>query len=145
MEAYTMPIIRSSPFSIPLSRRALFKLGGLFTAGAMLPGCDLGSMFAVPPRDTVYFTPNEKFYTVNFMDASYNFTRDLDVEQWEMVVKGAVQNRLIMKWRDLLNRESFDQAVTLMCIDTLPGGTSLGTAMWRGVRLKELLKEVGAN
>ena len=56
-----------------------------------LPGCDLGSMFAVPPRDTVYFTPNDKFYTVNFMDASYNFTRDLDVEQWNMVVKGAVQ------------------------------------------------------
>jgi DMSO/TMAO reductase YedYZ molybdopterin-dependent catalytic subunit len=140
-----MPIIRPSPFSIPLSRRALFKLGGLFTAGAMLPGCDLGSMFAVPPRDTVYFTPNDKFFTVNFMDASYNFTRDLDVEQWKMVVKGAVQNRLVMKWRDLLNRESFDQAVTLMCIDTLPGGTSLGTAMWRGVRLKELLKEVGAD
>jgi DMSO/TMAO reductase YedYZ molybdopterin-dependent catalytic subunit len=145
MEEYTMPIIRSSPFSIPLSRRALFKLGGLFTAGAMLPGCDFGSMFAVPPRDTVYFTPNDKFYTVNFMDASYNFTRDLDVEQWKMVVKGAVQNRLVMKWRDLLNRESFDQAVTLMCIDTLPGGTSLGTAMWRGVSLKQLLKEVGAD
>ena len=36
----------------------------------------------------MYFTPNDKFYTVNFMDASYNFTRDLDVEQWQMVVKG---------------------------------------------------------
>ena len=56
-----------------------------------------------------------------------------------------MQNRLVMKWRDLLNRESFDQAVTLMCIDTLPGGTSLGTAMWRGISLKKLLKEVGAD
>jgi hypothetical protein len=69
----------------------------------------------------------------------------LDVEQWQMVVKGSVQSRLVMKWRDLLNRESFDQAVTLMCIDTLPGGTSLGTAMWRGISLKKLLKEVGAD
>ena len=132
-------------FSLPLSRRALFKLGGLVSAGMAIPGCDFGSMFAVPPRETVYFTPNSKFYTVNFMDASYNFTRDLDVEQWKMVVKGAVQSPLVMKWRDLLNRESFDQAVTLMCIDTLPGGGSLGTAMWRGISLKRLLQEVGAD
>jgi DMSO/TMAO reductase YedYZ molybdopterin-dependent catalytic subunit len=140
-----MSIAHSSPFSLPISRRGLFTLGGLAAATMALPGCDLGSMFAVPPRDTVYFTPNDKFYTVNFMDASYNFTRDLDVEQWQMVVKGSVQNRLVMKWRDLLNRESFDQAVTLMCIDTLPGGTSLGTAMWRGISLKNLLIEVGAD
>ena len=140
-----MSISQSSGISLPVTRRGLFALGGLATAAFALPGCDLGSMFAVPPRDTVYFTPNDKFYTVNFMDASYNFTRDLDVEQWHMVVKGAVQNRLVMKWRDLLNRESFDQAVTLMCIDTLPGGTSLGTAMWRGISLKKLLQDVGAD
>jgi len=143
MAESAMAIIRPTPLSFPVTRRALFKLGGLAAATMALPGCDLGSMFAVPPRDTVYFTPNDKFYTVNFMDASYNFTRDLDVEQWQMVVKGSVQSRLVMKWRDLLNRESFDQAVTLMCIDTLPGGSSLGTAMWRGISLKKLLKRHG--
>lgn len=140
-----MPFFNNSPFSFPLNRRALFKLGGLATIGMGFPGCDLGSMFAVPPRETTYFTSNDKFYTVNFMDASYNFTRDLDVEQWKMVVKGAVERPLVMKWRDLLNRESFDQAVTLMCIDTLPGGSSLGTAMWRGISLKKLLQDIGAD
>jgi hypothetical protein len=140
-----MPILRPPTFSYPVSRRALFKLGGLLTAGTILPGCDLGSMFAVPPRDTVYFTPNDKFYRVNYNEGSYNFTRDLDVEQWKMVVKGAVEKPIVMKWRDLLNRESFDQAVTLMCIDTLPGGSSLGTAMWRGTSLKNLLKDIGAD
>lgn len=140
-----MSFFNNSPFSFPLSRRALFKLGGLATIGMGFPGCDLGSMFAVPPRETTYFTSNDKFYTVNFMDASYNFTRDLDVEQWKMVVKGAVERPLVMKWRDLLNRESFDQAVTLMCIDTLPGGSSLGNAMWRGISLKKLLQDIGAD
>jgi DMSO/TMAO reductase YedYZ molybdopterin-dependent catalytic subunit len=134
-----MPFHQSSPFSLSISRRGFFALGGFATASLALPGCDLGSMFAVPPRDTVYFTPNDKFYRVNFNEGSYNFTRDLDVEQWQMLVKGAVQNPTVMKWRDLLNRESFDQAVTLMCIDTLPGGSSLGTAMWRGISLKKLL------
>jgi DMSO/TMAO reductase YedYZ molybdopterin-dependent catalytic subunit len=140
-----MPFSNHSPYSFPLTRRALFKLGGLATLGLGLPGCDMGSMFAVPPRETTYFTSNDKFYTVNFMDASYNFTRDLDVEQWKMVVKGAVERPVVMKWRDLLNRESFDQAVTLMCIDTLPGGSSLGTAMWRGISLKKLLQDIGAD
>lgn len=140
-----MSFFNNSPFSFSLSRRALFKLGGLATISMGFPGCDLGSMFAVPPRETTYFTSNDKFYTVNFMDASYNFTRDLDVEQWKMVVNGAVERPLVMKWRDLLNRESFDQAVTLMCIDTLPGGSSLGNAMWRGISLKKLLQDIGAD
>jgi len=140
-----MPFHPSSPFSFSISRRGLLSLGGLTATSLVLPGCDLGSMFAVPPRDTVYFTPNDKFYRVNYNEGSYNFTRDLDVEQWKMVVKGAVEKPIVMKWRDLLNRESFDQAVTLMCIDTLPGGSSLGTAMWRGTSLKNLLKDIGAD
>ncbi|MDH4360960.1 MAG: hypothetical protein OEW33_09540, partial [Nitrospirota bacterium] len=77
MNLKSMPFLSHSPFSFPLSRRVLLKLGGLVSFGLGFPGCDMGSMFAVPPRETVYFTPTDKFYTVNFMDASYNFTRDL--------------------------------------------------------------------
>jgi hypothetical protein len=32
-----------------------------------------------------------------------------------------------------------------MCIDTLPGGDSLGNAVWRGISLKKLLQDVGAD
>ena len=131
-----------------LTRRKLFQLGGLGALAGLTSitsGCDLGSMFAVPARETVYFTPNDKFYTVNYMDSPYNLSRDLDQEQWQMVVKGAVANRMVVKWRDLLNRRSFDQISTLMCIDTLPGGSSISNAIWRGISLKELLIEAGAD
>jgi len=131
-----------------LTRRKLFQLGG-FSALAGLTsitsGCDLGSMFAVPARDTLYFTPNDQFYTVNYMDSPYNLSRDLDQEQWQMVVKGAVSNRMVLRWRDLLNRKSFTQISTLICIDTLPGGSSISNAIWRGISLKELLLEAGAD
>ena len=135
------------PFKQPffLSRRSLFKLGGVTLLWSAMPGCDLGGMFAVPPRDTVYFTPNDKFYTVNFSDSPYNFSRDIDIEQWRLHVKGEVKQSLVLNWRDILNRTSFDQAATLMCIDTLPGGSSLGNAMWRGISLKTLLKDVGVD
>ena len=131
-----------------ITRRKIFQLGSLGTMvglSSLTTGCDIGSMFAVPPRETRYFTPNEKFYTVNYMDSPYNLSRDLDQEQWQMVVKGAVSNPMVLKWRDLLNRQPFDQVSTLMCIDTLPGGTSLGNAIWRGISLKELLIEAGAD
>jgi DMSO/TMAO reductase YedYZ molybdopterin-dependent catalytic subunit len=48
-------------------------------------------------------------------------------------------------WRDILNRDSYDQVSTLMCIDTLPGGDSLGNATWRGISLKKLLQEAGVD
>lgn len=131
-----------------LSRRSLLKLSGLGALSGLSGltlGCDLGSMFAVPPRETVYFTPNDKFYVVNYMDSPYNLTRNLDQEQWRLFIKGEVNQRMSLGWRDILNRPSFDQVSTLMCIDTLPGGSSLGNAIWRGISLKALLKEAGAD
>jgi DMSO/TMAO reductase YedYZ molybdopterin-dependent catalytic subunit len=129
------------------SRRGLLKLAGLGTL-AGLTGCDsvgsvFGRMFAVPPRDTSYFTPNEQFYIVNYMDSPFNVSRDLDVEQWRLQITGEVKKPMTLGWRDILNREPFDQVVTLECIDTLPGGDSLGNAVWRGISLKKLLHDVG--
>ncbi|NKB82378.1 MAG: molybdopterin-dependent oxidoreductase [Nitrospirales bacterium] len=131
-----------------ISRRNLLKLGSWGTiAGlnSLTLGCDLGGMFAVPSRETTYFTPNETFYTVNYMDSPYNLTRDIDQEQWRLSLTGSVATRMSLGWRDILNRPSFDQISTLMCIDTLPGGTSMGNAIWRGISLKALLQETGAN
>ena len=56
----------------------------------------------------------------------FNVSRDLHHEQWKLSVKGDVNKPLSLGWRDLLNRDNFDQVSTLMCIDTLPGGDSLG-------------------
>ncbi|RMH05040.1 MAG: oxidoreductase [Nitrospirae bacterium] len=131
-----------------LTRRKFLTVSGLgVLAGlkSLTTGCDFGRMFAVPPRETVYFTPNDKFYVVNYMDSPYTLTRDLDQEQWRLVVKGEVARPLTLGWRDILNRESFDQISTLMCIDTLPGGTSLGNAIWRGISLKALLQDAGVD
>ncbi len=133
-----------------LSRRSLLKLGGLGIAAGLTGGCDsvgsvFGRMFAVPPRETLYFTPNDKFYVVNYSKSPFNISRDLDQEQWRLFVTGEVNHRVKLGWRDILNRRSFDQIVTLKCIDTLPGGDSLGNAAWRGISLKKLLQEVGAD
>jgi DMSO/TMAO reductase YedYZ molybdopterin-dependent catalytic subunit len=131
-----------------LSRRGILQVGGLGLVAGLTGGCDamgtvLGRMFAVPPRDTVYLTPNDKFYVVNYSESALNVSRDVGVEQWRVKVSGEVAKSMTLGWRDVLNRDSFDQVSTLECIDTLPGGDSLGNALWRGISLKSLLQEAG--
>lgn len=104
-----------------------------------------GRMFAVPPRETSYFTPNDKFYVVNYSDSPFSVSRDLKADQWQLSITGVVKKPKVLRYGDILRRPAVDRAVTLECIDNLPGGDSMGTALWRGVSLKELLAEAGAD
>ncbi|MGQ0810770.1 MAG: molybdopterin-dependent oxidoreductase [Nitrospiraceae bacterium] len=136
--------------SLTLRRRSLLKLAGFGVLAGATGGCDglgsmFGRMFAVPPRDTLYFTPNDKFYVVNYADSVVGFSRDVNVEQWRVMVTGEVKKKMKLGWRDILNRDAFDQVATLECIDTLPGGDSLGNAQWRGISLRKLLEDAGAD
>ena len=133
-----------------LRRRTFLQASGLGLAVAMTGGCDsvgslLGRMFAIPPRETLYFTPNDKFYIVNYSDSPFTISRELNQEQWRLAVTGEVKHPMSLGWRDVLNRDSFDQVVTLECIDTQPGGDSLGNATWRGISLKKLLEDAGVD
>lgn len=135
---------------VQLKRRTFLQLMGLGASAGLLGGCDsvgsvFGRMFAVPPRDTIYFTPNDKFYVVNYADSAVGFSREVNIEQWKVSLTGEVKTPMKLGWRDILNRDAFDQVVTLECIDTLPGGDSLGNAMWRGISLKKLLQEAGTD
>ena len=55
--------------------------------------------------------------------------------RWKLQIKGAVKTSMSLGWRDILNRNSYDQVSTLMCIDTLPGGslTTNGAAKAHGL------------
>ena len=102
-----------------------------------------GRMFAVPPRETSYFTPNDKFYVVNYSDSPFSLSRDIKADQWQLAITGAVKKPHVLRYADILKRPALDRAVTLECIDNLPGGDSMGNAMWRGISLRALLEEVG--
>ncbi|GBL40631.1 sulfite oxidase, mitochondrial [Nitrospirota bacterium] len=82
---------------MPFSRRTILKATGLGALTALTGGCDavgsvFGRMFAIPSRDTTYFTSNAKFYVVNYADSAVSMTRDVDIEQWKVRVKGEVKN-----------------------------------------------------
>ena len=100
-----------------LSRRTILKATGVGALLGMTGGCDavggvFGRMFAVPPRETTYFTTNSKFYVVNYADSVVSVSREVNIEQWKLTVKGEVKTPMSLGWRDILNRDSYDQVST---------------------------------
>src|ERR1051326_300577 len=135
---------------LSLTRRHVLKIAAGTAVGSLLgqhvEGASFfGRMFAVPARDTSYFPPNEKFYIVNYSDSPFSLSRDLNADQWQLSISGAVKKSAVLRYADILKRPPLDRAVTLECIDNLPGGDSMGTAMWRGISLKSLLEDMGAD
>ena len=65
--------VDNSCMAFQWKRRDLLKIGAAgLAAGILAPRVEaaslFGRMFAVPARDTSYFTPNDKFYIVNYSD-----------------------------------------------------------------------------
>jgi DMSO/TMAO reductase YedYZ molybdopterin-dependent catalytic subunit len=126
-----------------LSRRRLLQAAGLTAAGLAVPReVDAGlflwkRMFAVPPRDTRAITPNDDFYIVNYAGFP-----TVPLESWTLFVGGMVKHPKRFNYFELTGRAALEQAVTLMCIDTLPGADTIGNAVWTGFPLGPLLQEL---
>src|SRR5688572_20767560 len=98
---------------LSLKRRNLLRLTGIAAVAGLTGGCDaigsvFGRMFAMPPRETNYFTQNQKFYVVNYSDSPFNVSRNLRQDEWRLSVKGEVKKPLSLGWRELLNRNNFE-------------------------------------
>lgn len=95
-------------------------------------------MFAIPPRDTPFITPNDKFYLVN-----YDVIPNVQVGRWRLLITGQVKHPFTLTYADFLSSPSVEAMVTLECIDTLPGGSTISNAVWQGLPLKNLLEGAG--
>jgi len=132
----------------PINRRKMIQLGGMGLLSLGLAqraeggAFFWGKLFSVPPRDTPYITPNDKFYLVNYSDHSLESTKNINLGQWKLSITGMVDQPLTLGYADFLGKEFVEKMVTLQCIDNLPGGNSIGNALWGGLPLRKLLGEV---
>jgi len=128
---------------IKFNRRMFLRTAGLAALGSGWPKPAAAGtffwkrLFSVPPRDTVLITPNDKFYIV-----SYDAFPEIDLRAWSLYIGGSVKSPARLTFADFYGRPSVEMAATLICIDTLPGGDTIGNAVWRGIPLKTLLQEV---
>jgi len=80
-------------------------------------------------------TSNADFFVRNHFSAP-----NIHDESWSLDVAGLVSKPLKLSYPDLLLMPSVRQAVTLECAGNPPGGAIVGTSVWSGIRLAELLK-----
>lgn len=133
------------------SRRGFIGLAAAGVIGTSLPGCTyVASM--IPPaighlptakRRTPFITPNEDFYLVA-IDPAFrpNLTPDTVRERWALELVGLGGETRLVGYDDLDARARHVVPYTFECIGNPVGGQLIGTAEWRVVPLRDLLRDV---
>ena len=84
-------------------------------------------------------TPTDLFYRVDINPVPPT----VDANSWRLVVKGLVNNPLTITYEQLKAMPSVPQIATLECISNKIANDFIGTAIWNGIKLKDLLEESG--
>jgi hypothetical protein len=84
-------------------------------------------------------TPTKDFYLVS----KNAFDPEVDASRWRLEIGGLVETSMSLTYDDLKSLPAVEQYATLCCISNEVGGDLIGNALWRGVRLKDLLERAG--
>jgi DMSO/TMAO reductase YedYZ molybdopterin-dependent catalytic subunit len=84
---------------------------------------------------------NEDFYRI---DTALLVPRP-DIDTWRLRVTGMVDQPIELTYDELVAMPLIEQYVTIACVSNEVGGDLVGNALWRGVRLKELLQQAGVD
>ncbi|MGB3330844.1 MAG: molybdopterin-dependent oxidoreductase [Thermomicrobiales bacterium] len=90
-------------------------------------------------EDIQPITPTDRFYTVTKNVVDPDVERDL----WRLEIGGHVDHGRTYSYDDLMSFDQVDQETTLMCISNRIGAGLFSNAMWKGVRLRDLLLDAG--
>ena len=84
-------------------------------------------------------TPASSFYLI---DTALSSPR-IDVNDWTLSVKGAVDNPVKFSYKDLLDMPTREADITLSCVSNTVGGGLVSNGRWTGVLLSDVLAEAG--
>jgi len=91
------------------------------------------------PGITPIVVPNDDFYRI---DTALIVPR-VDVATWTVKVTGMIDKPVSLTYAQLTAMPIFEQYVTIACVSNEVGGNLVGNALWRGVRLREVLAMAG--
>jgi len=84
-------------------------------------------------------TSNEDFYRIDINTRSPS----IDQDEWRLEVAGLFDNPKSFTLDELRSFPTVTQPITLSCISNRIGGDLIGTSSWTGLRLNDLLEELG--
>jgi hypothetical protein len=108
---------------------AVARIGGTRRARAALAGLGAGAVWLIV-----------ELVTRTNLDLH---PPSIDPANWRLVVDGLVARRLSLTLDDLQAMPSVSQMITLECISNPVGGDLIGTSLWTGVRLRDVLARAG--
>ena len=80
-------------------------------------------------------TPTYLFYRIDINP----IVPVVDEKTWKLTVKGLVSNPLTLTYNEIRTMPFVEQYATLECVSNKIGGDLIGTALWKGIQLKDLL------
>ncbi|MFM6848061.1 MAG: molybdopterin-dependent oxidoreductase [Terrabacter sp.] len=86
-------------------------------------------------------TPNEDFYQIDTAIA----LPAIEPDEWSLRIHGMVERELTLTFADLVARDVTESWITLNCVSNEVGGGLVGNARWSGVRLADLLADLGVD
>ena len=119
---------------------AVPQLGALPLPGTTAPPLPAGASLDVEGI-TPLVTPTERFYRI---DTALLVPRPR-LETWRLRLKGMVETPFELTYDELVAMPLVEQYVTIACVSNEVGGDLVGNALWRGVRLKDLLQQAGVS
>lgn len=82
-----------------------------------------------------YVTPNSSFYRI---DTALSVP-SVEPADWSLKITGMVEEEIEITWDELLALPLEEHLVTLSCVSNEVGGDLIGTALWLGYPIRELL------
>lgn len=122
-----------------MKRRTFIKLSAISAAGMVLP-IQLEADAAAPQlKPNTLVTPDGEFYVLQIGDPAV-----LDGATWRMAITGLMQKPMPpLKIEDITAMEAVTAMRTLKCIGDPIGTEQMSNAVWKGIRLRDLLEKVG--
>ncbi|MFI8593050.1 molybdopterin-dependent oxidoreductase [Microbacterium sp. NPDC078428] len=84
-------------------------------------------------------TPNAQFYRID----TALVVPDIAPADWSLRIHGLVDREIVLRWDELLALPLEESHTTLACVSNEVGGDLIGTALWLGYPIRELLARAG--
>jgi len=67
----------------------------------------------------------------------------VNAQDWNLSIKGLVDNPLVINYKEIKSMDPVEQFSTLVCVSNKIGGNLTSTALWKGIRLRDLISKAG--
>ncbi|WP_310528207.1 molybdopterin-dependent oxidoreductase, partial [Nocardioides sp.] len=91
------------------------------------------------PDISPWQTPADDFYLIHTAIS----VPAIEPQDWTLRIHGLVDRELTLTYNDLVTRQLTESWITLNCVSNEVGGDLVGNAWWSGIRIADILDEVG--